>query len=258
MALTGWIAKHTGLPSLMATGGEPVYAGDRLLAVPGIVRDPHTTQWWADLRRHNHQMPMIPKTMLVSDAFAVPGTTITYRQGDSAVSLTRPPGDWYQILLSRLNGRTIPGIAWDGDGDKREWTSSVKHLTPGLSRWSLTTPVRTGTATITLLDPEDGELVWDLLRSPEPLIALPGVHVEGLPPRFVTVDKAVSKRVGAGQLLEWSVSWTEVPEDSPMLCGETSGWGAAPVVTWAEWDRAGHGWRNRTYLDLCKTVAGMP
>lgn len=35
MPITGWIATHTGLPS-MATGKDPVYAGDRLFAVPGM------------------------------------------------------------------------------------------------------------------------------------------------------------------------------------------------------------------------------
>ena len=54
------------------------------------------------------------------------------------------------------------------------------------------------------------------------------------------------------------MNWTELPEDSPMLCGETSGWGAAPVVTWAEWDARDHGWRPTTYLELCKALAGMP
>lgn len=258
MALTGWVAAHTGLPSLMATGGEPVYAGDRLLTVPGTVRDPHTTQWWAETRRHGHQLPMVPATTLVSDAMAVPGATITYRQGDSTVTLTRPEAEWWRAMISRLDGRTIPDLIWEGEGDKRDWASSVKHLGPGLARWSLTQPARTGTATLTLLDPDRLEDVWDLLRSPEPLIIAPGQHADAVPPRFVTVDKATSQRISGDGLIRFTVNWTELPEDSPMLCGETSGWGAAPVVTWAEWDAHDHGWRPTTYLELCKTLAGMP
>lgn len=259
MALTGWIARHTGLPSLMANGKDPIYAGARLLAVPGMVRAPRSAQWWKHtLAERKGPLLTQPRTTLVSDAFAVPGSTLTYRQGDSTVTLTRPTAEWWRGMVSGLDGRTIPNLAWDATGDKRDWASSISRFNTRIARWSLEEPARTGAATLTLLDPPRSEDVWDLLRRSEPLIVAPGEHVDALPPRFVTVDKIKSVRVLGDGITEWEVTWTEVPDDSPMLCGRQSGWGAAPVVTWAEWAAYDKAWKARTALDLCRQIAGMP
>lgn len=260
MALTGWIASHTGLPSLMATGKEPIYAGDRLLAVPGLVRAPRPAQWWKHIKAEE-KGPLLtePRATLVSDAMAVPGSTLTYTQGDSSVTLTRPEVEWWRAMISGLDGRTIPDIVWTHDGDKRDWSSSINRFSPRIARWSLEEPARTGTGLLTLLDPDRGEDLWDLLRRSEPLIITPGRHADSLPPRFVTVDKLTSKRISGDGILEYSVTWTEVPEDSPMLCGAQSGWGAAPVVTWGEWAaHDGGAWKSRTPIELCRLIAGMP
>lgn len=260
MPITGWIAAHTGLPSLMATGREPIYAGDRLLTVPGMVRAPRSAQWWKrTLAETKGPLLTQPRTTLVSDAMAVPGSTLTYTQEDSSVTLTRPTTEWWRAMVSGLDGRTIPDLVWRQSGDKREWSSSVARFSPRIARWALDEPARTGAATLTLLDPTRGDDVWDLLRRSEPLIITPGRHTDALPPRFVTIDKAASTRISGDGILEWAVTWTEVPEDSPMLCGPQSGYGAAPVVTWAEWAAHDKGaWRARTALDLCRQIAGMP
>lgn len=261
MALRGWIASHTGLPSLMATGGEPIYAGDRLLAVPGRARSPRMASIWGNPRALmiGPRLETVPTTTVVSDAMAVPGSTMTYRQGDSSVTLTRPTAEWWRAMISGMDGRTVPDLVWEGDGDKRDWSSGVSRFNGRVARWALDTPTRTGTATLALLDPDRHAEVWDLLQRREPLIVTPGAHADALPPRFVTIDKADSKRFGTQNFVRYTVSWTELPEDSPMLVGGTTGWGAAPVVTWAEWQAHGSGtWESGTYLDVCRRIAGMP
>lgn len=259
MPLTGWIAKHTGLPSLMATGKEPIYVGDRLLTVPGLVRAPRSAQWWKRTQAET-KGPLLtqPRTTLVSDAFAVPGSTYTYTQGASSVTLTRPEGEWWQAVISRMDGRVMPNVAWDDDGDKRDWASNVHSFNDRTWRWPLIESARSGSGTLTLLDGEQLENFWDMLRSPEPFIVLPGQHTVSLPPRFVIIDKVTSKRLYA-DMAEFSVTWTEVPDSSPVLVGTTSGYGAAPVVTWGEWrDHDGGKWKARTAVELCKQIAGMP
>ena len=84
-----------------------------------------------------------------------------------------------------------------------------------------------------------------------------GAPANGVPPRVVTIDRVASKRVSGNGFTELSVSWTEVPWGSPIL-GSASGERGAPVVTWGEWDAIDRGWSHRTYLDLCRLIAGMP
>ena len=259
MALTGWIATHTGLPSLMAAGKEPIYVGDRLLTAPGFARAPRSTMWWKHSRAEERG-PLLtePRTTLVSDAFAVPGSTYTYTQGDSSVTLTRPKGEWWQAVISGMDGRVFPGVAWDDNGDPRDWKSGVHSFNDRTWRWPLNDPARTGTGVLTLLNGEQHERLWDLIRRSEPLIVLPGEHTVSLSPRFVIITKAASKRL-YGDAVEYSCSWTEVPEDSPVLAGKTSGYGAAPVVNWGEWGNLDKDvWAHRTPIELCRQIAGMP
>ncbi|MDN5980091.1 hypothetical protein, partial [Bifidobacterium mongoliense] len=50
----------------------------------------------------------------------------------------------------------------------------------------------------------------------------------------------------------WSLPYRAVdPRETKMS-------GAAPVVTWGEWQAFDHGWKNRTVLDLARLIAGMP
>lgn len=259
MPITGWIATHTGLPSIMATGKEPVYAGDRLFAVPGMARDKRPLTGRAKMIRELEGPKLTePVTMILSDAYAVPGTTIKYTQGDSSVTLTRPEVEWWRGMVSGLNGRTVPGLIWEEAQDKREWSSPISRYNSLIARWPMLEVARTGGGQFVLDDPSHVNNVWEILQKREPLILTPGAPADVLPSRFITVDKVDSARITGDGIIRWNVKWHELPEDSPMLVGPHAGWGSAPCVTWGEWREVDKVWKSRTYIEICKMIAGMP
>lgn len=213
MPITGWIATHTGLPSIMATGKEPVYAGDRLFAVPGMARDKRPLTGRAKMIRELEGPKLTePVTMILSDAYAVPGTTIKYTQGDSSVTLTRPEVEWWRGMVSGLNGRTVPGLIWEEAQDKREWSSPVSRYNSLIARWPMLEVARTGGGQFVLDDPSHVNNVWEILQKREPLILTPGAPADVLPSRFITVDKVDSARITGDGIIRWNVKWHEVPE----------------------------------------------
>ena len=96
------------------------------------------------------------------------------------------------------------------------------------------------------------------MQKHEPLILTPGAPADVLPSRFITVDKVDSARITGDGIIRWNVKWHELLEDSPMLVGPHAGWGAAPCVTWGEWREVDKVWKSRTYIEICKMIAGMP
>lgn len=248
MAGTVWIAKHTGLPSfrLPSVAGRQV----RVMAADA-------TRTWTAVAGVG-----TGSDMLASDPLAMPGVPVTYLLPDGRkVEVTRPvPGggsEWWRGMVSRLDGRTVPGLSWDADGDGRDWSSAVSRFSASVARWPLEEPAVTGGGTFVLWEPEREREVWDLLKAAGPLVVMTGAPAVAVPARVVTVDSVGRKRISGGGVLEWSVKWTEVPLTSPMLT-RPDGVTGAPVVTWGEWDAADHAWLNRTYLDVCRLVAGMP
>lgn len=234
MALVGFVARHTGLPSLRITSAGPVYAGDRLLTVAR-------------------------SGDVVSDLLAPAGEPVTYRQGARQVTLRRATTSPRFASVVGLNGRGLHRCWWRADGDKTSWSSPASIFTTGAVRWPLTPRPRTGSGALVLWQPEDREAMWELLRSRQPLVISSGAPVLGVPPvRAVVVTKVQAERISPEGAIWYDVDWTEVPLDSPTLRGVDGGTGACPVVTWGEWDAADHAWLNRTYLDVCRLVAGMP
>lgn len=250
MALTGVVAAHTGLPTLTGTaGGGPIFAGSRLLTNRTGVA--------------------------VSDALAPAGVPVTYRQGSSTVTLTRASLGRRRTYLTTLTGRGYTG-AWLRDGqDERSWKSPATIYESGAVRYPIRPVPRTGGGSVIVWDPDDAEGVWALLMSHQPLIVATGEPLPGVPGvRVIVVDtvrsQVLSRQAGT---TGWDITWTEVPLDSPALWDSAggdpsdtgsgtgsslprSGTGGAPVVTWGDWDRLDHGWRSRTYAELCSLIAG--
>lgn len=241
-----WIAKHTGLPSFRFQGRE----GDRV-TIDAV--DSSGRAWEAVAVRCTGAVQM------VSDPLALPGVPVTYtvRGTGETVVLERPRVEWWRAMVSRLDGRVVPDLAWERNGDPRSWSSGVKRFSPLVARWPLTEEPVTGAGLLVLLDPARWQEVWALLRRREPLLVVPGEPTPGLPPRVVTIDKVATKRLGGEGALEYTVEWTEVPLDSPMLASPDGTRGAG-VVTWGEWQGLDGAWRARSYAELCSLVAGMP
>ena len=240
MVVAAWVAKHTGLPSLRF----PTTAGKRW-SVPAS--DAAGRTWTAASGMGTGA------EALFSDALAAPGVPASYTlPTGNAHTLTRAETEWWRGMVSGLDGRTVPDLAWEDAKDSREWSSSVKRFNARVSRWALEDEAVTGSATLTLFDPSRVDVVWAMLRAHAPLVVHPGVPTPLLPSRAVTVDKVAASRL-ADDVAQFSVSWSELPWDSPMLSGS-----GAPVVSWGEWQALDGGWAHRTYLELCQLVAGMP
>nr|WP_300341102.1 hypothetical protein [Actinomyces sp.] len=248
MAGTVWIARHTGLPSFRL----PTVAGRRL----SVLAADATRTWTAVAATGTGS------DLLASDPLAAPGVPVTYLLPDGRkVEMTRPVPrggeEWWRGMVSRLDGRTVPGLSWDADGDGRDWTSGVVRFSPSVARWPLEEPAIEGGGTFVLWEPEREREVWDLLRTPGPLVVMPAAPAVALPARVMTISSVGRKRISGDGVLEWTAKWAEVPLTSPMLTSP-DGTVGAPVVVWGEWDAYDHAWRDRTYLDLCRAVAGMP
>ena len=96
--------------------------------------------------------------------------------------------------------------------------------------------------------------MWELLRRRSPIIVGPASDKPGVPLRRVIVTSVKRTRFGPAGHLRFSVDWTEdFPRDSIA--------GAAPVVTWGEWQayRESSGDRaDYSHVELASLIAGMP
>jgi hypothetical protein len=226
MAMVGWLASHTGLPSVYSADPVRVTCGSRVLA--------------------DGSGPV-----LVSDALAEPGAATTYTVGDETITLTRATGRMGQAILTNSRGRGIPGLIYANNGDKVAWSSSISRFNDRVERWSMTDPLVSGVGQVVLTDPAREADVWRVLRSHAPIIIAPDQSTPGVSLRCVTVDSVSRSRISRRGVLSFDVSWTESRS-------AVSRSGAAPVVSWGEWEALGEGWQDRTMLDLCRLIAGMP
>ena len=230
--MIGWIAAHTGLPSLKLVDSGPVYAGDRLLINPT-------------------RLPA-----LISDPLAPPGVPITYRQGEHHVTLVRP--DTGVHMVTDRDGRTGARIALLGD-DATEQGAGVAFFEPDtghgdVPQWGR---IPSGRGTLSCRTAgEDTARLLSLIRARTPLVSLhsaracqiPGCDIP--PVRGFIAGSARYARDGVVTQARrvWEIPWTEYR-------GETA---AAPVVTWGEYEAHSQGWTEESYEDLCRRIAGMP
>ena len=230
----GWIADHTGLPSLSISaddtdvqvlrGGEP----------------------WFTVKAG--------EARLVSDAAAPLGTPVTYTAGADTVILTRP--DTGGHLITDAQGRNWARVRTVGNDDT-EVPSGVSFFDQGRSFawWPLARQFDTGEMVVRT-DPADTTVLRELARVKSPVFSLhspSACEIEDcdIPlVRQVVFTKAGNKRTGRVDraVREWVLAWRE----SDGLDG------AAPVVTWGEYAAASSGWTGESYVDLCRRVGGMP
>lgn len=234
--MKGWVARHTGLPSVRPAGPGQVWAGERLLTVArGAGQD------------------VAP----VSDPLAPVGVPVTYVQGREQVTLVRsaPAGVPLSLgTVTTVTGRTVPGLCWVADGAPASYPTAVEVSAALSVRWPLVSPPVTGSSDLVLLEPQRLDEAVSLLRAHAPVVLLAPASASGLPPvRTVVVTGISSRRLGTGGQTRLKVTWSERPPGAP-----AGGGCGAPVVTWGEWQALDHGWARRTYLDLCRVVAGMP
>ena len=231
--LSGWIAAHTGMPSLRVTVPGPVYAGDRLLVNPS-------------------RLPA-----LISDPLAPPGVPTVYRQGEHQVTLVRPDTGFH--MVTDRDGRTPVRIALLGD-DATDQGTGVSFFDPdtggpSIPSWRYGILDSTGTLEARTAG-ADTRVMLELVRAKCPIIQLHSPRACQIPEcdippvRVILAQSARYARDGVVSRArrEWSIPWTEYR-------GET---GAAPVVTWGEYEAHSQGWTEDSYEDLCRRIAGMP
>ena len=232
-AFFGWIATHTGLPSLRVTEPGPIYAGSRLLA-----RAPD-------------------EGAIISDPLAPLGSPVEYRQGDHAVTLMRP--DDGQHMVTDPTGRRAVRIALLGD-DATDPDTGLSLFTPdtggpSIPSWRCGVLDTTGTLEARTAGLDTATML-ELVRARCPIIQLHSPRACQIPDcdippvRVILAQSARHARDGVVSRArrEWSIPWTEYR-------GET---GAAPVVTWGEYEAHSQGWTEESYEDLCRRIAGMP
>ena len=230
--MIGWIAEHTGLPSLYITTLGAVYAGDRLLVAPDTV------------------------PALVSDPLAPLGTPVVYRQGATTVTLTGADPGYHMVVSS--DGRTAARIALLGD-DGTTQGSGLSLFEPDsdhedIPQWGRI-PSPHGSLACRTAGIHTARLL-SMVKSRAPLVSfhspaaceIPGCDIP--PVRAFVAGESSYQRTGT--VLEarrvWSIPWT----------GYTpAGW-SAPVVTWGEYEAASAGWTQESYVEICQRIAGMP
>ena len=230
--MIGWIAAHTGLPSLKLVDLGPVYAGSRLLA-----RAPD-------------------EGAIISDPLAPLGSPVEYRQGDHTVTLIRP--DDGRHMVTDPTGRRAVRIALLGD-DATDQGTGVSFFEPDTGHGDIPQWGRVPSARGTLscrTAGEDTARLLSLIRARTPLVSLhslracqiPGCDIQ--PVRVILAQSARYARDGVVSRARrvWEIPWTEYR-------GETA---AAPVVTWGEYEAHSDGWTEESYEDLCRRIAGMP
>ena len=232
--ITGWIAAHTGLPSLRVVADS---------AKVQVLRD---GELWFTVAAG--------EVRLVSDAAAPLGTPVVYTAGGETVTLTR--ADTGRHMVTDIRGRNQASVRAVGNDDT-EIPSGVSFFDQGrhVARWPLARQYETGEM-IVRTDAVDTAVLRELARVKSPVFSLhspSACEIEDcdIPlVRQVVFTKAGNKRTGRVDraVREWVLAWRE----SDGLDG------AAPVVTWGEYAAASSGWTGESYVDLCRRVGGMP
>lgn len=256
MAFIGWVATHTGLPSLYATGTG------RLTAVTGVGRERLITN--------------VSGAALVSDAGAAPGVETRYSFGGATLSLQRvgdadgslpDPTDW----ITTADGTVVANIQVLGD-DERAHETDAEVFTSALGRqiprYRLGQSPATGTVEVATVG-EGTLLLRELVAARQPLwllhnavaCQLRGCDVEGA--RLIVPQRLVEVRSARRDVAQrnWEIFYTRVPDD--LVGARVERTDGVPVVTWGQWEAWGEtnrpsGWQNWSEVQVAQRVAGMP
>ena len=230
--MIGWIAAHTGLPSLKLVDLGPVYAGDRLLINPSGL------------------------PALISDPLAPPGVPIVYRQGEHHVTLVRPDAGFH--MVTDRDGRTGVRIALLGD-DATEQGTGVSFFEPDTGHGDIPQWGRVPSARGTLscrTAGEDTARLLSLIRARTPLVSLHSARACQIPECDIPPARgfiAGSARYARDGVVTQARRVWEIPWTGHVLAGRS-----VPVVTWGEYEAHSDGWSDESYEDLCRRIAGMP
>ena len=232
--ITGWIAVHTGLPSL------------RVVAESAKVQVLRDGELWFTVAAG--------EVRLVSDAAAPLGAQVVYTAGAETVTLTR--ADTGRHMVTDIRGRNQASVRAVGNDDT-EIPSGVSFFDPGRSvvRWPLARQYETGEMVVRT-DLEDTAALAELAHAKSPVLSLHSpaaceIPDCDIPPvRQIVLTSARNQRTGRidRAVREWDLSWRETDQSK----------GLAPVVTWGEYSAASSGWTGESYVDLCRRVGGMP
>ena len=232
--ITGWIATHTGLPSL------------RVVAESAKVQVLRDGELWFTVAAG--------EVRLVSDAAAPLGTPVVYTAGAEAVTLTR--ADTGRHMVTDIRGRNQASVRAVGNDDT-EMPSGVAFFDPGRSfaRWPLARQYETGELVVRT-DLEDTAALAELAHAKSPVFSMHSPSACEIPDcdippvRQIVLTSARNQRTGRidRAVREWDLQWRETDESS----------GVAPVVTWGEYAAASDGWTGESYGDICRRIAGMP
>ena len=232
--MMGWIAAHTGLPSLRVVAED---------AKVQVLRDGES--WFT---------VAAGETRLVSDAAAPLGTPVVYAAGSETVTLTR--ADTGRHLITDARGRNAARVRAVG-ADDTEIPSGVSFFDQGrpFARWPLARQYETGEMVVRT-DSEDTAALAELAHAKSPVFSMhspSACEIEDcdIPAvRQIVLTSANNQRTGRVDraVREWDLSWRETDQSK----------GLAPVVTWGEYTEASDGWTHESYEDLCVRIAGMP
>ena len=232
--MMGWIAAHTGLPSL------------RVVAESTKVQVLRDGELWFTVAAG--------ETRLVSDAAAPLGAPVVYAAGVETLTFTR--ADTGRHLITDAQGRNQARVRAVGSDDT-EIPSGVSFFDQGRSfaQWPLARQYETGEM-IVRTDAVDTAVLRELAHTKSPVFSLhspSACEIEDcdIPAvRQIVLTSANNQRTGRVDraVREWVLAWRE----SDGLDG------AAPVVSWGEYSAASSGWTGESYVDLCRRVGGMP
>lgn len=230
----GWVADHTGLPSLHVQAEESNLR---------VLRD---GELWFTVAAG--------EVRLVSDAAAPLGAPVTYTAGGETVTLTR--ADSGKHLVTDVNGRGQARVRAVG-ADDTEIPSGVAFFDQGrpFARWPLLRQYEAGEMVVRT-DSEDTRMLAELAHVKSPVFSLhspAACEIEDcdIPSvRQVVLTSANHQRTGRVDraVREWDLSWRETDQSK----------GLAPVVSWAEYAEHSDGWTGESYVDMCRRVGGMP
>ena len=219
-----WQAVHTGLPSFDVSGPCTVTSGGRVVGRAGE-----------------------GERVLFSDTLATPGAN-AYFDGAQTTTVARAVGPRWGALFTDDQGRGIPGLIYENDGDKISWKSDVSQFNARVARWPIEPAPRAGSGTLFLSDPSREVDMWGIAQRGSHVILAPAASVPGVGLRTVVVGNVARSRIGAAGQLRFEIAWTEFEPATSV----------APVVTWGEYVAVSDGWTNESYIDLCRRIGGMP
>lgn len=227
MYFQAWVSKLTGLPVFYCENPGRLYAD-------GV---------------HVHTFPT--GGGLWCDPLAPCGVPVEYHVEirDYPLTVTRSVVESQgRLVLTRLDGRVIPGVWLLDTGDPETWESAVHVAPSGVAVWRRNVKPRQGTLRAITWNPDTIPDLWNIAQAREVLVFATSAPVAGVPPvRTVVVTNTKKTRVTPEGGTEFTLSWTEVPFDRVTRVRDVG----APVVSWRDYESLKKGFvSGLKYLDL--------